>query len=279
LSIVDEGYFETMSVPVLAGRNFRVTDGPGGQRVAIVNDTLATKFWPSSGVRGAVGKRFRVDVEGSRWIEVVGVVKTTKMFYPGESPQGVLYVPFRQDPRTSMVLLAETIGDSASGLAPIRDLLQRLDADVPVYEIQTIEAFYGNRFGTISSIILELVSGIGLMGLILTMVGLYGLVSYAVSRRTREIGIRIAVGAGYWRVLGMVLRQGMTPAFAGLLAGVVLSALTARLLPVLVPVRYQYDTRWFLIVVPLLFVITLLAAFLPARRAARLDPTVALRCD
>jgi putative ABC transport system permease protein len=111
------------------------------------------------------------------------------------------------------------------------------------------------------------------------MVGLYGLVSYSVGRRTREIGIRIAVGATYARILRMVLRQGMRPAWVGLVAGLLLSVVTARLLAEMVPFDRRVDERTFYVVVPLVAGVTLLAAYLPARRAARVDPTVALRCE
>jgi len=124
-----------------------------------------------------------------------------------------------------------------------------------------------------------LVGGIGLMGMTLTVVGLYGLVSYAVSRRTREIGIRIAIGATAGRVLGMILRQGMAPASFGVPVGLLLSAVAARLLPLLAPFTYRIEPWTFLLVVPMLLVVTLFAALIPARRAARVNPTVALRCD
>ena len=117
------------------------------------------------------------------------------------------------------------------------------------------------------------------MGMSLTAVGLYGLVSYAVSRRTREIGIRIAIGASQRRVLAMVLRQGLTPAWCGAIVGVGLSIATARFLPALIQMTYRFDFRILALVIPLLVVITSFAAFVPARRAARVDPTVALRCE
>jgi len=241
-----------------------------------VNETFARHYWPEG---DAVGRRVRMDDARARWVEVIGVVKTTKFFYPGEAPQEMVYFTFRQEPRGNMTLVAETVGDSASMLPSLREMLRGLDPDVPTYDVQTIEAFYGNRFDSISKVVLRLVGAIGLMGMTLTMVGLYGLVSYAVSRRTREIGIRIAIGASCGRVLGMILRQGMTPAAIGLAVGLVLSAVTTRLLPLLVPVRDRYDFRTFFLVVPMLFAVMLLAAFVPARRAARVDPTVALRCD
>jgi ABC-type antimicrobial peptide transport system permease subunit len=127
--------------------------------------------------------------------------------------------------------------------------------------------------------VVRLIGGIGLMGLVLTMVGLYGLVAYAVNRRTREIGIRIAIGATYRRIVQMVLRQGLTPVWYGVLAGLVLSTVTARTLLTLVPIHYRLDGRTYLFVVPMVVIVTIAAAFIPARRAARVDPTTALRCD
>ena len=251
-----------------------------------MNETFARKYWPvlsgvegsAEGIGGAVGKHLKIG-DAPAWVEVVGVAKTTKYFYPGESPEPMLYLPFRQQPRGSMVLLVATSSDSASVVAPLREMVRALDPDVPVHQAETIERYYGNAFVTISSVVLEMIAGIGVIGMALTVVGLYGLVSYSVSRRTREIGIRIAIGASYTRVVRLVLRQGMPPAIAGAAVGLVLSGGTARLLPSVFPVRYQYDSRLFLVVVPLMLGVTLFAALVPARRAARVDPTVALRCE
>jgi putative ABC transport system permease protein len=178
-----------------------------------------------------------------------------------------------------MVLLAETAADSGSALAPLRDIVWRMDADVPVHDIQTIETFYEVWYAGIARSMLGMIGGMGVIGMTLTVVGLYGLVSYAVSRRTRELSIRIAVGASYNRVLGMVLRQGMAPACTGLILGFGLSVMTARLLPTLIPMNEGYRATVVLWLVPVLLSVTLFAALVPARRAARVDPTVALRCD
>ena len=273
---VDESFFETMAVALLAGRAFRATDTANAPRVAIVNDTLANHYWPG---QNAVGRRFRMDDAPGAWGEVVGVAKTGQYVYAGEPPHDMIYFPFRQVPATEMVLLAETAGSSADLLTPLRDVIWTMDGAVLVYDVQTVERFYAARTTTIAKVIMALIGGIGLMGLSLTMVALYGLVSYAVSRRTREIGIRMAVGAGHGRVVRMILRQGMMPAWAGLVVGLLLTAATARLLPALVPVNHRYDAATVLSAVPLLLGVTLLAAFVPARRAARVDPTVALRCE
>ena len=282
-SSIGESYFETMAIPLVAGRAFRSTDTADMPRVAIVNDTFARHYWPAlsevEGGQGAVGKRFRLLGATDRWVTIVGVAKTTKYTYFAEAPQDFVYFPHRQESRTNMVLLAETAGDSASALGPLREMVQRLDADMPTYDVQTIEVFYNARATGLARVATQLIGALGLMGMALTVVGLYGLVSYAVSRRTREIGIRIAIGASRGRVLLMVLLQGLTPAWFGLVAGLGLSMITARFLPVLVPMSNRYDPRSYWLIVPMLLVVTLLAAFVPARRAARVNPTVALRCD
>ena len=150
---------------------------------------------------------------------------------------------------------------------------------MPVYDAQTIEAFYRARATGVGDIVMTLVGAIGFMGLTITLVGLYGLVSYAVNRRTREIGIRIAIGATYGRLLRMLLRQGLTPAWVGIVVGVLLSVVTARLMLAVVDTTATLRPVILLILVPVLVTVTLLEAFVPARRAARTDPTVALRYE
>jgi len=271
---IEEEYFDTMGIPVLRGRPFRATDTRDATRVAIVNETLARRYWPN---RDAVGGRFRLGGDDGPWIEIVGVAKDSKYFYIVEPPQEAVYFPFRQAPRPGMVLLARTSGESVSVVGPLRDIVRGLDGELPVFEAQSIETFYAARATGFLKVATEMIGGIGLMGVMLTMVGLYGLVSYSVSRRTREIGIRIAIGATYGHVVKMILRQGMRPAWFGLPAGVVLSIVSTRLLPTIFPTGDRYDPRTFAVVVPILLAVTLLAAFVPARRAARVDPTVALR--
>jgi len=161
----------------------------------------------------------------------------------------------------------------------MRDAAQKLDPEMTVSDAQTVETFYAVRVTVTGTVLVRLVGGMGLMGLLLTMVGLYGLVSYAVSRRTREIGIRIAIGATYTRIVGMVLRQGMAPAWVGLASGLALSVATARLLEMISPLSFGVRPSAFYIVVPLLVAVTLAASFVPARRAARVNPVTALRTE
>jgi ABC-type antimicrobial peptide transport system permease subunit len=210
---------------------------------------------------------------------VVGVAKDSRYLYIGEPSQDFVYVPFRQEPRGNMVLVTQTAGDSAALLAPLREVVQNLDADVPVYDVQTVETFFDARATGIGRVILSMVAAMGLMGVALTMVGLYGLVSYAVSRRTREIGIRIAIGASHERVLRMVLRQGMTPVWFGMFAGIGLSLVTLRVLPRVIALGPHYDSRANFLILPTLLLVTILAVLAPSLRAAGVEPAVALRVD
>jgi predicted permease len=276
---VDEDYFKSMEIPILSGRGLLASDRADSARVAVVNETLARRYWPAG---NAVGSRFQIDGEpgremGQSWVEIVGIARASAYGYFAEPPQDMIYFPFRQVPRGNMVLLAQSAGDSSSLLAPLRDMVQTLDAAVPAYDAQTIETFYAARVTTIGTVMTRLVGGMGIMGMTLTMVGLYGLVSYSVSRRTREIGIRVAIGATSGRVLRMILAQGLLPAGVGLVVGLALSGATTRALSTLIPLNQQYDPRTFFIVVPLLILVALFASFVPARRAARVDPKVALR--
>jgi predicted lysophospholipase L1 biosynthesis ABC-type transport system permease subunit len=265
-----------MDIDVVAGRGFTSEDDEAAPPVAIVNTTLARHYWRDV---NPVGARVQVLDAPRPSVEIVGVVETTKLAFPGELPQEAIYFPYRQRPRGQMVVLAHTAGASAELLEPMRDVVLRLDRDVPIFDVQTMEEFYYVSATSLLGTIVEMIGGIGVMGLALTMVGLYGLVSYGVSRRTREIGIRIAVGATYARIVRMILHEGMRPAWLGLAAGLLLSAITDRLLLRLVPVEQHVGRETYYIVLPLVAVVTLTAAFVPARRAAKVSPTVALRCE
>jgi len=273
---IEEQYFDTMGIGMVAGRPFTATDEPGATPVAIVNETLARHFWPG---RDPLGKRLQLLGPSGGLVEIVGVVRTTTLGFPGELPQNGIYFPYRQRPARSMMVLAHTENDSAALVKSLEDLTRRLDPDVPVSNGQTMEKFFGARVAGFGGVMLRLVGGMGFMGVTLTMIGLYGLVSYNVNRRTREIGIRIAVGATYARIMRMILRQGMAPAFAGVVGGLGASVAVWRFLERLVPFAYRVEPRTYAIVVPVLLAVALLASFVPARRAALVNPTEALRCD
>jgi predicted lysophospholipase L1 biosynthesis ABC-type transport system permease subunit len=273
-NVVDEAYLRTMEIPLVQGRDFLATDDAEAPRVAIVNETMARRYWPAA---NAVGQRLTLGGLSGGVVEVVGVARDSMYLSPAEMPQKMLYLPLRQHPRSAMTVLAQTAGPSAAPLAAMRDVVRRVDAAVPSFDAQTIERFYDGLAVSIARVVLSLVAGIGIMGVALTVIGLYGLVSYSVNRRTREIGIRVAVGATYARLMRLLLRQGLTPAWVGMFAGLLLSVLTVTVLRATAPFSPTYDLWAVGALLPALFVVTLAAAFIPARRAATVNPIVALR--
>jgi ABC-type antimicrobial peptide transport system permease subunit len=210
-------------------------------------------------------------------IEIVGVARDSVYLYPAEMPQKMLYLPLRQNPRGIMVLLAQTSGASAEPLPAMREIIRRADSALSAYDAHTIERFYDALAVSIFRIVLTMVSGIGLMGVMITVIGLYGLVSYAVNRRVREIGVRAALGATYARLLAMLMRQGLTPVWIGVAGGIALSVITEATFSAMVPFSKAYDAWVAALLVPALCAVTAAAAFVPARRAALVDPMTALR--
>ena len=277
---IDEHYFDTMAVPIVRGRAFRPTDQEGAPLVAIVNETMARRYWPGQDV---VGKRVRLDSRDGAWAEIVGVARDSKNAFIAMDPLEMLFVPHLQHPNDGLTLLVHTAGASESVAGPIRDIVHSLDADMPVFGVRTMEDFYYWRATYIARLLSGSVAVMGAMGVTLAVVGLYGLVAYAASRRTREIGIRMAIGAQPRAVLRMVLGYGFVLSICGLVAGAAGSLAIGRLLPVVLNglerAEGGVDGVTMLIVVPLLVSVTLLATYVPARRAARIDPLVALRQD
>ncbi|RPJ73763.1 MAG: FtsX-like permease family protein, partial [Acidobacteria bacterium] len=271
---VDEHYFDVMGLPILRGRGFSAEDAADAPRVAIVNEQFAAHYWPSE---DAVGKRMRLARDGA-WVEVVGVAKTSKYLFIAEPPTEFVYFPYRQRRPDEMVLLARTAGDSASLAGPLREMVHRLDATLPIYNVRTMEEFYRMRATTIFNVLIATVAAMGLMGLGLAIVGLYGLVAYAASRRTREIGIRMAIGADQTAVLRMVLGHGLVLALVGLVIGLAASVGAGQLLAAAFPTgEDQQDLGALLIVIPVVLAVTFLAAYVPARRASHTSPMLALR--
>lgn len=273
---IDEHYFDAMGLPLLRGRQFTVDDAADAPKVAIVNEQFAQHYWPN---QDPIGKRFR-QVRDQSWVEVVGVAKMSKYLFIMEPPTEFVYLPYRQGRAQAMVMLAQTSGDPASLAGPLREVARSLDANLPIYNVRTMAELYRMRATSIFHVILATVAGMGLMGLGLAIVGLYSLVSFAAGRRTREIGIRMAIGAEEGHVLRMVLGQGLRLAVVGLAIGLVASAGAGRLLLAAFPTgTNQRDTVALLMVVPIVLAVTFLAAYIPARRASRTSPMQALRND
>jgi len=275
---VSEGYFATLGIPVLEGRGFLESDKKGAPLVAVVNQEAAKHFWPGE---NAIGKRFHLHDTGGDLVQVVGIAKTAKYFWIAEPPLDYVYLPCRQHPRTGLSLFAESNAADASTLAPVlREVVHGLDSDMPVFDVRTMHDLYTQRAVKTPNMLSEIVGGLGLLGLILAVVGLYGLISYSVSRRRREIGIRMAIGADRPAVMRMIMKQGLQLGAAGTAAGLIASYFASRALTSTTAFVASFDrvnpSVYFLIGLPLLF-IAALATFAPARRASLVDPVRTLR--
>ncbi len=272
---VDEHYFGAMNIDIVRGRAFTANDKDGAPLVAIINEEFARAHWPD---QDPIGKRLRLNDTSGPWLEVVGMTKTGKYLFLGELPRPFLYRSFAQHHRTAMTLLVETSGEDPALLAsPLRGLVRDLDVNQPVVNIRTLASLYERRAIDLPFRILQTVGTIGLIGLTLALVGLYGLVAYSVARRTREIGLRMAIGADRSDVLKMVLRQGFILSTVGILVGGVASIAVARLLAAgMVGIGAPNPATY--VIVPLLLLgLTTAASYIPARRASLVDPITALR--
>ncbi len=270
-------YLTTMGVSVLKGRDFSQFDSETSTKVAIINATMAERLWPG---QDALGRRFKVGAE-SDFRQVVGVARNAKYVMLGEEPRPFFYEPLAQHHVSPVTLHLWTDGDPAALTPAVRDVLRQMDADLPIYNVRTMEEHLNDsafaimplRYGA------ALAGAQGLLGLLLAAMGLYGVVSYVVSQRTREIGVRVALGARSFDILRLVVRDGLRLTLIGLAIGLLISlgftAILTKVLYGLMPAA----TPVFAAVVVLLAGVAMLACYLPARRATKVDPMVALRCD
>jgi putative ABC transport system permease protein len=272
---VDETYLETIGVPIVMGRGIRATDTADTPRVAVVSNGMAARYWPGE---SPLGRRFRLAGPNPVWAEVVGVAADAKfrLFTPVSTP--FLYLARKQDPPARNTLLVRTDGDSAALGEAVRNAVLEAGRDVPILGMRTMEAFYYASARNINLVVVRTIAGMGAMGLALALIGLYGLMAYAVNRRTREIGIRMVMGALPASVLRMVLRQGTLPSGVGVALGIVASTAVGGLIQGAIP-GTGGDVFTYLLIVPVVVAVVMLAAYIPARRAARVDPLVALRHD
>jgi predicted permease len=276
-ALVDEGYFDTVGVRVVQGRGFLVTDTADSPPVVVVNEQFAARYWPK---QNAIGKRVQIRGANARVAEVVGVAANAKYFFIAERPLEYMYLAHAQTPLSRRSLMLASSGSAEALAQPLRDLVRSIDPGMPILGLRTMEDYYDSRAVGISRLIIGTVASMGTIGVVLAMIGLYGLMAYAVSRRTREFGIRIAVGAAPVSVLSMVLKRGMVLAAVGIIIGMLGSiAVTGLLRGAFASALGVAGESWvaYAIVVSALVMITLLAAYLPARRAARIDPLRALR--
>ena len=275
--VVAARYFDALGIPLLEGRDFTERDDAGAPRVAIVNDAFARAFWPK---QPAVGKRFHVDGGNGPTLEIVGVVRGMQDLLPGETPKPYVFLPLRQAYREEMTLLVHTSGNPLSLAPQIRSAVTALDPSLPLFDIRTMDEHLRNGQALLFTRIgAAFASVFGLLALVLAMIGVYGVVSYVVAQRTREIGVRVALGATLPGILGLVVRHGLRLAWSGVAVGVVGSfAVTGVLASILYGVK-PHDPVVLGGVAGLLTTIAILACFAPARRATRIDPITALRAE
>ncbi|HYL73079.1 MAG TPA: ABC transporter permease [Bryobacteraceae bacterium] len=272
-NIVDDHYLDLMHIPMLSGRNFDRHDTTAAPLVAIVNETMAKEYWPK---RNAIGGRIHKD---NQTLQVIGIAKDIKYRDLSEHPQPFLYLPFAQQFTSFMTLHVETAGDPAILAGPVMAEIRRLDPGMTVSDVQTMQHFFTEGALLGNRLITQVVTGIGVLGFVLATVGLYGVIAYSVSRRTREIGIRMAIGAAPESVARMVLRQGFTLTAIGVIIGLAMSLAVSELLTNLLVGVSPRDPLVYTFVILLLGGISMLACYVPARRAARVDPLLALRQD
>jgi putative ABC transport system permease protein len=277
-NLVGPRYFETMGIPLLAGREFNSQDSEGAPLVVIVNETMARRFWQAP--QSALGRRMRLMEKGNvlgPYYEVVGVTKDSKYRSLSEEPQSFFYVSALQDYRQQMVLHVRTVGEPSLLRSALRDRVLSLDKGLMV-EVATMRENLAASFlpARVAAVVLGLV---GLFGLSLAVVGIYGVVSYAVSQRTGEIGLRMALGAESRDILGLMIRQGLKLTLIGVGVGATLALALSRLLSRLLIGVSAADPVTFLAVPLLLTAVAVFSCWIPARRAAKVDPMIALRCE
>jgi predicted permease len=271
---VSPGYFKALGVPLVSGRYFDERDVKGAAETVIVNETLAQRFWPN---QDPLGKRLeRGDKEP--WRTVVGVVRDTKEFSVDNEPPISIYHPHGQFPIGTMFVTIRTAVDPALMTPAVIREIQALDPELPAFEFMTMEqrlsqSLARRRFSTL------LLGAFGLVALILAAIGIYGVIAYSVTQRTQEIGIRIALGARPAKIMEMMVRQSLSLTAVGVIAGLAAAFALTRVMASLLYGVSATDLTTFVVPPLVLGVIALLASYFPARRAARVDPTITLRSE
>ncbi|HEV2687991.1 MAG TPA: ADOP family duplicated permease, partial [Bryobacteraceae bacterium] len=277
IRVVGGHYFQAMEIPLLRGRLFNDQDIATNPRVIIVDEFMARELWPN---QDAIGKRIHSGGLESKspWQTVVGVVGRVKQYALDSDSRIAYYIPHTQNPSRALTVVLRSGSDPAALTASVKKEIREIDPDLPVYQIRTMtnrvdESLARRRFT------MSLLGIFAAVALVLAAVGIYGVMAYLVNQGTREIGIRIALGATQPGILGLVVRQGMTLALTGVASGLAGAFVLTRFLRSLLFGVNATDPITFVGMSLLLAAIALLASYIPARRAARIDPMVSLRCE
>jgi predicted permease len=274
-SAVSVGYFETMRTRFVEGRDFTEGDAAGALLVAVINQTMAKRLWPGA---SAIGRRFRAGAPDAPAITVVGIAQDGKYRDVAENPQPYLYLPLAQRYAPSATLVVRTAGEPLSAVPAVRGVVRSLDPSLALEDVKTLDALVVGRAMLPYRVGSGFAAALGGVALTLSLMGLYGLVMFVVSQRTREIGIRMAIGATPGQVAGMVVTWGVRLAGVGILIGALAAFALGRLLDSLINVSAA-DPLAFGAAALLMTAMAGAASYLPGRRAARLDPTVTLKRD
>jgi predicted permease len=274
---IDSGYFETMSIPVLLGRGFLDSDNERAPLVAVINQTMASRLWPGE---NPIGKRLSVESESGPFLGIIGVVRDSKYQSIAEDSQPYFYIPLEQNYTSFRILQVRSSVAPALLTGQMQREIRELNPAITVVDIRTMEeslqgatGFFIFRLGA------SLAAFIGTMGLILAVIGVYGMVSYTAARRTQEIGVRIALGANSYQILELIVGQGVRTVFMGVIAGLIAAwALTRTMSHLLVGISPD-DPIVYIAVSVALSSVALVASYIPARRATKVDPMVALRYE
>jgi putative ABC transport system permease protein len=271
---VTPGYFQAMRIPLRRGRAFDSRDVAGAQRVAVVNETTARRFWPN---QDPIGKRVGNGAPDG-WIPIVGVVADVRHMSLTRDPDPEIYFAFAQGPRTAMILTVRTAGDPLRFAPALRRAVMEVDADQPLARIASMDQNLSDSLAAkrVSTVLLGIFAGLALL---LASIGIYGVISFSVTCRKHEIGVRMALGARAGDVLRMIVLRGTVLALIGVAVGLAASLVLTRLIESMLFRVKATDPLVYASVALLLTAVAALASYIPARRAARVDPTVALRYE
>jgi len=270
-------YLEAVGIRLLKGRRFSAQDDQRSPRVAIINEALARRYWPTE---DPLGKRFRFGVSDTDkpLIEIVGVASDTKAANLFAPPRMYVYLPMAQHYQNQAVLHLRTGGEPELLVPAMRREIAALDRSLPVYGVKTLTRYRDDAL-TRERLAAYMISGFGVLAMALAAIGLYGRMSYDVERQSREIGIRMALGAQPRDTLRLVIKQGMTLALIGVATGLVGAWATTRLIKGLLFGVSATDPLTFVVIAALLTATAGLACYIPARRATKVDPIKSLRCE
>jgi len=274
---VTPGFFATLGIPLLKGRDFTADDHAQAPGVVIISEALARRYWPGE---DALGKRLREEGASNPWVSVVGVAADVKYRGLPNNPNADpdVYFPLLQRPNNNLSLAVRTAAEPTNLTATIRQELQKLDPNLPVYNVMTMAQQIA-RQTTHSRFSAWLLGIFGALALALAAVGVYGVMSYLVTQHTREIGIRMALGAQARDVLKLVVWQGLALTLIGIGVGLIGALALTRLMKTLLFGVSATDPLTFAVIALLLVGIALLACWIPARRATKVDPVIALQCE